>query len=206
MYNQLEIKNFWIWFENNHKKYIFIQEVDDTEREKILTELIQELHKYCDGLFFQLGGHPDEHQMELVITAEGITDYFPMVEALVDQAPAIKGWDIIKFKQPQGPGFSTEYRGFVFDPEETIFIPLTSIDAPNAVGILVCYPDFIEAEKEAFINGTFIMLDTLIGEKSTAMDIDYLDVAQTPEEIEEYEFLYMTEIASFIEEKKALDN
>ena len=94
-----KIKNFWNWFKENNHAFLFTNEVDEHVRERLLQELIDELHKYNDRLFFQIGGMPGKDQ-ELIITAEGDAAQFESVEKLVEHGPAIKNWIFIPFIQP----------------------------------------------------------------------------------------------------------
>jgi len=101
-----------------------------------------------------------------------------------------------------GNGFSLDYREKVFDPEKIIYIPLTAKRDTKAIGFNVCYPDFDKSEKEIYANGTYLILDTILGEKSVAFDIDYLEVIKTPENISDFDFGHLSNIAEFITEKK----
>ena len=193
---------FWDWFVANNKKYLFIGQVDRIEKENLVEEFIQKLHDFNDNLFFEMGGHPEAELVELIITAEGDKEFFGEVEYLVDKAPKIDNWEIIAFKPPMGIDFVTEYGGYKFDPKKTIFIPLHSEEEPTGVGIRVCYPEYNEEEKEIFINGTYLMLDVILGEKSVTLDIDYLNVIQTPENIGDIDFMHLSEIEQFIDNKK----
>ena len=83
-------------------------------------------------------------------------------------APQLKDWEITAFKPAMGPGFKTEFRGHEFDPGKTIFIPLNNKQNPRAIGLHICYPDYEIEEREIFVQGTYIMIDALIGEKATA--------------------------------------
>jgi hypothetical protein len=62
--------SFWSWFKQHHRKYSFINQVDLSVKEDLLNAFSEELHKYCDKLFFEIGGEPEECR-ELIITAEG---------------------------------------------------------------------------------------------------------------------------------------
>ncbi len=194
--------NFWHWFSDNQNKFSFINEVQEAERDNLLDEFIAELHQFNDNIYFEIGGDLDDDKKELIITAEGVMDYFPEVETLVSAAPKFEKWDVIAFKPPMGKGFKTNYAGIEFDPEKVIFIPLENEEQPDAIGINVCYPDFDESDREVLMEGTYLMLDTIIGEKSTTLDINYLEITQTPENVADLNFMCCSEIGEYIEDKK----
>jgi len=195
-------ENFWNWFDKKQNRFLFLSDVSESEKDKLMNEFLIELHKFNDNIYFEIGGHKDDEKVELIISAEGDLEQFPAVEKLTSYANEYKNWKIIAFKPPMGNGFSLNYRGKVFDPENIIYIPLTAKQDPKAIGINVCYPDFEESEKEIYINGTYLILDTLIGEKSTTLDIDHLEVIKTPEDISSFDFGYLSGIGEYITQKK----
>lgn len=200
------IQQFWDWFSANNSRFLFITDVSEQEREIFMNELVQHLHNYCGQLYFQVGGQPGNKKMELIISAEGLAEYFPKVEALVDAAPAYDNWAIVKFKQPQGPELVAQYGGRDFDPKKTMYIPLHNKNKPNAIGIHVCYPDYSEEEKSLFVGGTYLMLDTILGEKSTTLDIEYMDVIKTPANITEMGFGYLSVLKEYVDKIKGRSN
>ncbi|MHC1776436.1 MAG: hypothetical protein AB9834_13620 [Lentimicrobium sp.] len=204
--NKSEIQlseQFWSWFKENNNKYLFLNQIDPIEiKEKLVDEFAEQLHRFCDELFFEIGGHPNDQKVELIITAEGVFKNFEKVELLVNSAPQMEDWKIIAFKPPMGKGFKTAIDGKEFDPSKIIFIPLNNEEDPKGVGIHVCYPDYTKEERPTFVNGTYIALDCLIGEKSTTLDIDYLDVIRTPDNISEYDIRHLEDIQEYIDEKK----
>ncbi|MCW3072063.1 MAG: hypothetical protein JWO44_1953 [Bacteroidetes bacterium] len=193
-------EEFWDWFRMNHHPYLFVNEVENAERERLFDLFIEQLHAYCEGLYFEMGGNPKEDQ-ELIISAEGIEKRFHKVEELVDKAPVIPGWKVIAFKQPKGEGFKTEYNGIVFDPENIYFMPLENSKEPQLIGIKVFVAGFEEETKNDFIAGTYLMLDGLIGEKSVTLDIDYLDIKGMPEN--EEGIVGIKQLAAYIMWKKS---
>ena len=195
-------ERFWNWFNINQNKFLLLSDVTESEKDKLMAEFLSELHEFNEDIYFEIGGHPADEKVELVISAEGCIEFFPAVEKLTSLAPEYKNWDIIAFKPPMGKGFSLNYRDKVFDPEKIIYIPLTAKQDPKAIGFNVCYPDFEESEKEIYINGTYLVLDTIIGEKSTALDIDHMEVIKTPENITDYNFGHLSNIGEYIMKKK----
>jgi hypothetical protein len=198
-----KIEDFWSWFKVNNDKYLFLNQIDSEEvKENLLDEFNIQLHNYCENLFFEIGGHPDNQIQELIITAEGNKEYFEKVENLIDFAPKIKDWQIVAFKPPMEKGFIINIEAKEFDPSKIIYIPLNNKDNPSAIGIHVCYPDYSDKERNVFATGTYLILDTLLGEKSSTLDIDYMDIIKTPENIVDYDFRHLEDIKEYINEKK----
>jgi len=195
----MSASDFWQWFKANNTKYLFLDEVDDNVKKELLELLLTQLHQFSDKLFYEIGHHPDNADQELVITASGDVNYFDKVEELVSVAPEVKDWKIIAFKPPMGFDFSIEYNGLVFDPAKTWFQPLELENRPLELGLRVCYPDYDEEQNEDFIGGTFLMLDAGLGEKSTALDIKYLEVTVLPDDPEEEGMLPLTQLPEYIE-------
>lgn len=193
---------FWNWFSQNHQQYLFLSDVDANERERLMDGFLVELHKYNKHLFFEIGGDKSAAQLELAISADGIVKYFPAVEFLVEKAPFLKDWMIMAFKQPMDSRFVLDYQGYEFDPQKIIFIPLTNEKHADHVGLSICYPDYNEEQKSIFVGGTYLLLDALLGEKSSCLDIDYLKVIRTPDNIGDYDFSHLSNVKEYVDEVK----
>lgn len=195
-------KSFWNWFDKNRNKYLFLTHVDAGEQRNLVHEFQYRLQKFNKNLQFLIGGQPNAQKVELIISAEGNTKHFEAVEHLVNSAPDFKDWIIIAFKPPFGEKFSINYYGREFSPENTIFIPLESVENPRSVGLCVYYSDYNVEEDKKFVLGTYLMLDGVLGERSCALDIDYLEVKATPDNIGDYNFMHLSNLADYIKEKK----
>ncbi len=194
-----QAKHFWEWFVANQASYKSFPEEAPEKQQELEDIFLNHLHAYCEGLFFEID--IEDTACALTITAEGDADLFPEVSELVSSAPDLPGWTIHNLRQPLGDVIS-EYEDLIFDPDDTIFIPLVNEEDPFAVGIEVCYDEYSKDRHEDWLIGTFMMLDTVIGEQSTALDIDYVAVKKTPKDIEKLEYHYISDIGEYIAEVK----
>lgn len=195
------IKRFWDWFRENQHKYLFINEVETDEKERLLDDFLAELHKYCSQVFFQIGGTQYGVQ-ELIITAEGKTSYFDRVEDLVFSSPVFTDWKVIAFKPPMGPNFVTRYNDIEFDPQKSWFIPMENVNNTDLIGLRVGFPDFDYNRRNVFLFGAWQVLDTMLGEKAVSLDINYVDVGAIPNNPEQAGFIPLAELREYIEWKK----
>ncbi len=53
------ISQFWNWFKDNSNAYTFLNTVDEGVKEN-LNNLLEQLHNYCDKIYFEIGGFKDE--------------------------------------------------------------------------------------------------------------------------------------------------
>ncbi|HAP65214.1 MAG TPA: hypothetical protein DCR93_38965 [Cytophagales bacterium] len=194
---------FWAWFEQHYAPLLFLREVDRPERERIMDECLNRLHEFHPQLFFQIGGHPEADRYELIITAEGVKEAFPIVEQLVAAPPVMKDWHVVAFKQPQGTHLSLEYGGRRFTPQEIDIIPMEHHSDPSMVGFQVCYPEYSPLEKNLYFGGTYLLLETILGEKSAALDIDFLEIIRTPGHVHNGSSFKMAQIDNYIRTKKS---
>jgi hypothetical protein len=197
------IKNFWNWFEANNQAYLFINEVEEAERDRLMDAIGSELHKYNENLWIEIGGFANE-VMELIVTAEGDTEFFNMVEDVVAQAPDIKGWNFVAFLPPMvGDPFKINYEGVELDTEDMWFLPLEEEDDPKSIGLRICTPNFDEIkDHEYFMSAIYKILETLLGEKTFALDIDYVETGEVPENPEEEGMMELQEVLEYVEWEK----
>ena len=191
---------FWNWFKANEAKYFFLNQIEDEdEKENLLDDLLAHLHEYCDKLYFEVGGHPDEKQ-DLIITAEGDVDYFPQVEALVGSSPKLEHWTIIAFK-PQTEKSVINYNGLSLDARNVIFNPLTN---PNSqkIGVRLYYDNYTESNKKDLLTASYWLLDNVLGEKSYALNIGYVDVASVSTVQNPDDLIELVKLPKYIEWNK----
>jgi hypothetical protein len=91
-------QTFWIWFQNNQNALFDFEK----DREKTFGMLSAQLHKVNPTLTFEFGPI-EQGQREFTISADGIKDAFPAVEALYAAAPQLPRWKFLKFRQRRLP-------------------------------------------------------------------------------------------------------
>lgn len=193
---------FWNWFRANNSQYYYLNQIVNLEKkEKLLDDFLNKLHEYCDKLFFEIGGVPNEPQ-ELIISAEGDINYFNKVEALVEKAPIINDWQIIAFKPPMGVDFVTDYEGIRLDPKEIWFLPLENENTPQTLGLMMCLPNYDPQKENIILEGCYQLLDTILGEKSLALDIQHVEVNKLPTNPEEKGLIELSELLKYINWRK----
>lgn len=196
------ILQFWNWFKSHNKAHTFLNSVDKGVKEKLLDDFLEQLHNYCDKIYFEIGGHPDEDQ-ELIITAEGAKGYFDKVEELINFAPKIDGWTFIAFKPAMPDHFKSKWDDLELNTEDMWFLPLSN-EKNSDLGIRVFLNnhDLIKDNK-TLTPLLYKMLDTIVGEKSFALDIHYVDTELLPDEPETEGLHPILELSEYIEWHKS---
>jgi len=193
----MNIDNFWKWFEEHLKDF----EVLVTSYEPFWDTTLAMLRKLDPRLCFELS-QPDDHDREFIITAEGRTDLFPLVDSIIAQAPQLDGWRFIALKPPMGFDFVTKYEGIRFDPSSMWFLPLENPTRPSDFGMLVGVPNFSTEIKRQIGNAVAIILDTGLGERAAALDIQHVEVSDLPDNPEDAGYIELHELADYIKWRK----
>ncbi len=169
-------RTFWSWFVANQHRYL---DIEVPEKEELLDALCEQLHAYCEDLWFEIGGEPAGAR-ELVLTAEGCLELFPALLELARAAPEIPGWQIVAFKQPQGFEFVTRYEDIVVAPESTWFLPLNLEENPQLLGLRLAFAHFESSKESQFLAAAYIMLEAGLGELAACQEISHVEVCQAP--------------------------
>lgn len=156
------VSELWAWVAGNRANIVEALKSGHSQRFGVLVEQLSErLHKVNPDLCPEMGmSSPDE--LEIVISANGIRDFFPDVLKLVQTAPAMPGVKLTPFRQ-RAPGFGLEMFERKIAPAHITFV---SIDEGPRLGVDV-YVDADLDEKQRGMVG-FIMLDQTLGEYDVA--------------------------------------
>ena len=193
-----KISAFWAWLASHQSALNTLESPDDP----FWDELLAHLQGVNEGLWFEVSAPGDEDR-ELVITAQGEWALFPLVEAMVSVAPELPGWIPVDLKPAMGFGFSIGYRGLELDPQDIWFEPMVDPDAPDVLGLRVAVQGFNDDQEEDFANGLLLMLDTALGEKAAATDVDLVEVCDVPAEPDDEGFLPFAELGSYLAWRKS---
>ncbi|HEY4147667.1 MAG TPA: hypothetical protein VGM41_01995 [Chitinophagaceae bacterium] len=193
---------FWKWFAVNQSSYFDIDEKEHDEVQYLFRELLQQLHDYCNKLVFQIGGK-DPHVKELIISAEGNAEYFDKAEHLVQMAPQLKRWKFIALAPPTESLSAIEYDGLQVDPHDVWFAPIETREEPHLLGVRICIDGFSATDEHRYYSVAYVLLEAVLGERSTALDVHYLEVATLPSNPEKDELFPVETLPAYIEMRRS---
>ena len=110
--------------------------------------------------------------------------------------------DVYPLKPATGFQFTTNYEGTQFDPRQMWFLPLENESRPGDLGIQVAVPGLDGMDKTTAHNAVLVILDTGIGERSAALDLQYTAVTQLPPDPVSEGYIELPELADYIAWRK----
>jgi hypothetical protein len=147
---------FWGWFKANEELLFHFER----DRDRIFGLLSEALAKLSPHLTFEFG--PIENgARDFVVSAGGIVEAFPVVEALVDSAPSMTRWKFIKFRQRRQPMMALTFADRTVDTNKVKFALLSN---KENIGICLFFDEFTEEDEELWQQIGFILLDETLGE------------------------------------------
>jgi len=194
---------FWEWFQEHHKPYLFLSELNEETKAALLNNLFAHLQAYCKYLSFEIGGAPEGKQ-ELIITAEGNANYFEEVNTLIEAAPQLDEWQFIAFVPPRGTEFEFGFEDLKLKPDDIWFLPLKDRAHPEVIAIKVCTPFYDRLKEYEWLRpAMYKILENILGEKSFALDLQYVDIGELPALPAEEGLIQITQLPKYIDWKKA---
>jgi hypothetical protein len=158
---------FWKWFQNNENALFDFEK----DRERTFDRLGAEMHKLNRSLTFEFGPKEDGRR-EFVISADGIREAFPEVEALYALAPSLPRWKFIKFRPRRKPN-DISYGG--------VAVKAASVSVsvePNGhlADITVFIPGYTQAAHKTYAAIAFLCLDEALGEYDVETRVGQVNV------------------------------
>ncbi len=164
---------FWTWFFANEQHYRNMDEDGPDERDHRIKVFLDHLAPYNHELTFLTGTHADGTH-ELIISADGIQQHFWSAEYLVKSAPALKGWRFIALKPAQADFGPVQLNDKTFDLDTLQFARVQGEE--DELNVVIFHPSYEEDEQELHVVATYLLLDSLLGERSVTEDINGMDV------------------------------
>ena len=204
------ITNFWNHFQQNNFVFLLLNEIPKDELKTHFDNLIEILHLYNKDLDLIIKNKTKGG--ELIITANGNPYLFKEVELLVHHAPIVQRWKITAFLQPEtnltkyenGTDKPLEYYGITLRISEMYFIPLENPNKPTDLGIKVLLKNYIvHKDNPRLREAVYVHIEHLIGEKSFANDIAFIEIGQLGGDNENQIELYQIE-KHFLKAKKVV--
>lgn len=73
-------ERFWNWCNKNQNKFLFLSHLTELIKCKLMPDFLAELLQFSEDIYFEIGGHPDNDNVELIISEEEIPNHFRAVE------------------------------------------------------------------------------------------------------------------------------
>lgn len=194
--NKTPGEKFWTWFQKNEAKIYESKSYKDP----IFQDVSAKLKEYNYGIVFELAVEKDGKR-EFVISADGIKEHFPDVKDLVKAAPKLEKWTVTAFR-PRMENFANlklEYAGKDFDPKK---MWISATVEGGKFDLIIYHPEYTEDERNAYISGTYILLDTALGEYDVVTGIRYLDHQKLPSNPKEEGLLPFSELRDIFDKHK----
>ena len=195
-----KINNFWNWFQDNNQTIRnLINEIPKNQKH-ITFWLYKNLGYYCKEIdFIIIFPNKNTDKTELIITANGNPDYFGQVINLVDKAPLLRKWKFTAFIQPterineiiNGLDEPYIFQEITLKASALKFITLDYHEKTHKLDIIVFLKNYhLYCDTKTLEQAIFIIMQDILGENSLFQNINFVQLAQMPDNKEELIHLY----------------
>lgn len=180
-----QIINFWSHFKQNNFVFLLLNEIQKDELKIHFDKLIKLLHQYNKDLDLIIKNK--SKGAEIIITANGNPYLFKEVELLVHHAPVIERWKVTAFLQPEtnltkyenGNDKPLEYYDISLRISEMYFLPLENLKKSTDLGVKIFIKNYIiHKNNQRLREAVYVHIEHLIGEKSFANNIAFIEIGQ----------------------------
>lgn len=193
-----QVAAFWAWFRENKRRMDALDDPDEPFWDEALAELAK-LNPELRFALSSLEGAPKGEDREFVLTASCDTELFSMVDAVVNAAPKLAGWQWVALKPPMGFDFVTEFEDLTLDPREMWFFPLRDSARPRSLGIRIAVPGFTKRRADQYFDAVAMVLETGLGERAAATELEQLEVVPLPDNLKAEGYAKLTELPVYME-------
>ena len=199
---------FWTWFIDNHKQLHSLRTLGRKDQKHYTYWLSWYLHFYAPGIdFLLIFPNRERDKMKMVITANGNPDYFEKVEEVVKAAPQLKDWIFTAFIQPQfdyeelqnGLDKPYVFQDITLKASELKFTPF-EYEGEKKIDMVVYLKNYtIYSHNKNLLQLIYFMMQDLLGEKVLYQHINFVELAQLPEE-EDNEIICLYDLGFYLDE------
>lgn len=200
-------QHFWLWFIDHHTKLKNLQELKPKEQKHYIFWLEWHLHFYTSGLdYILIFPKQNRKKVQLIITANGNPEYFLKVENVIKLAPQLKDWKFTAFVQPtkaiedMEAGLDKPYvfKDINLKASELKFMPF-EYESTKKIDMTVYLKNFtVNCNNKNLIQVIFIIMQDIIGEKSLYENINFVELAQMPDN--DIELIYLYDLQYYIDD------
>jgi hypothetical protein len=123
-------------------------------------------------LTFEFGPVKDGKR-DFVVSAAGIKDAFPAVEAVVAARPPLARWNVIAFRPRRHPVMEVRLGGYTVKPSDVQYQLFAD---GSKVGIVLCFPGLSSASEKAFKQIGYLLLDEALGELDVETKVGFIEI------------------------------
>lgn len=199
---------FWNWVQYNEATLRNLINEKPKIQKLFLYWLDKNLHYYSEGLeciiiFPKRNNKP----MQMIISANGNPDYFEAVTKLVEKAPKLKNWQFIPFIQPSSDIDEMEAgldKPYVFKDitlkASDIKFEALQFENCKKIDMIVYLKNYtVHCNNKNLLEVVYIIIQDIIGEKSLFENINFVELAQIPEQ-ENDELIYLYDLQYYLDE------
>ena len=187
-----KINTFWNWFQDNNQTIKNLINENQKNQKHICFWINKNLNYYCKEIDFMIVfpiNNNNNNKSELILTANGNPEYFNQVLDLVDNAPHLKNWIFTAFIQPMEridelmKGLDDPYifHEIALKASELTFLQLEYHELSHKVDIVVFLKSYnLYCDTKTLQQAIFIIMQDIVGEKSLYQNINFVQLAQVP--------------------------
>jgi hypothetical protein len=170
---------FWDWFLTHEQAFYKAVNTGERIEQDFFNVLAPKLNQLRKGYWY-LTGMISEEQAELIITPDGDLKNFVFVQELIDAAPKLDNWVFTAFKpELKKSDCEINFAGIPIGSKNLFFEHISNEEYPDDIVIKVYCTDYSKENAEKLTNGIFIYLDNFLGEVKFALDVDFVEIADT---------------------------
>jgi hypothetical protein len=202
------VNHFWSWFSDHQSKLKNLLTSSAKETKHYVYWLDWHLHFYAPGVdFILIFPNRKNEKTQMIISANGNPDFFNKVDEVIKAAPKLKDWEFIAFVQPSKDiddmeaGLDKPYvfKDINLKASELKFMPFEYEDSKK-IDMIVYLKNFtVHCNNKNLLEAVFIIMQDIIGEKSLYENINFVELAQMPEQ-EDDELIYLYDLQYYLDE------